>query len=196
MSDDLYKEALTTFSGWYEKALTLDVLEPTAAVLATASASGQPSARVVLLKSFDERGFVFFSNARSIKGRQLEENPSAALCFYWGELLRQVHVEGAVELIDDRETDAYWNTRDRSSRVGAVASVQSALLSSRDELIQRFEELSKKYSSGDVPRPDYWVGYRLTPEMFEFWTGREHRLHERLRYVLDNGKWAKQLLSP
>ena len=191
-----YAEALARFSEWYEQALTLDVAEPTAAILATADAAGNPSARTVLLKHFDDAGFVFFSNQRSTKGRQLAENPRAALCFYWPAVRRQVHVEGRVEKIADNQTDEYWNTRDRDSQVGAWASEQSAPLTDREELEARFREVSAEYEGRDIPRPADWVGYRIVPDMIEFWSGREHRLHERMRYQLKEGRWSKSLLNP
>ncbi|TDJ35166.1 MAG: pyridoxamine 5'-phosphate oxidase [Gammaproteobacteria bacterium] len=192
----VYVEALNRFAEWYERVMKLDVPEPTAVILATSDGEGRPSARTVLLKSFDERGFVFFSNSQSIKGRQLEENPRAALCFYWPELRRQVHIEGSVEQISENQIDSYWRTRDRFSQIGAWASEQSAPLERREILEARFREREGKFSGGDIPRPEHWVGYRVVPDMIEFWSGREHRLHERVRYRLEGEEWEKTLLNP
>jgi len=192
----VYAEALKQFAEWYEQALKLDVSEPTAVILATADRAGRPSARTVLLKSFDERGFVFFTNSQSIKGRQLEENPRAALCFYWAAWWRQVHVEGLVENIEPESADSYWNTRDRESQIGAWVSKQSAPLQSREELEARFEEIKARFADGEIPRPEGWVGYRVVPDMIEFWVGREYRLHERTRYSLEGEEWEKTLLNP
>jgi len=192
----VYAEALKQFAEWYERAMKLDVSEPTAVTLATADRAGRPSARTVLLKSFDERGFVFFTNSQSIKGRQLEENPRAALCFYWPVWWRQVHVEGTVESIDPESADSYWSTRDRESQIGAWVSKQSAPLQSREELEVRFEEIKARFADGEIPRPEGWVGYRVVPDMIEFWTGREYRLHERTRYRLEGEEWEKTLLNP
>jgi pyridoxamine 5'-phosphate oxidase len=192
----VYAEALRQFAEWYERALKLDVSEPTAVTLATADKAGRPSARTVLLKSFDERGFVFFTNSQSIKGRQLEENPRAALCFYWPAWWRQVHVEGSVESIDPVSADSYWSTRDRESQIGAWVSKQSAPLQSRGELEARFEEIKARFADGEIPRPEGWVGYRVVPDMIEFWVGREYRLHERTRYRLEGEEWEKTLLNP
>ena len=192
----VYVEALKQFAEWYERALKLDVSEPTAVTLATSDGEGRPSARTVLLKSYDEQGFVFFSNSQSIKGRQLEENPRAALCFYWPQLRRQVHVEGSVEQISKSQIDSYWTTRDRFSQIGAWASEQSTTLEGREILEARFREQEDKFSGGDIPRPQHWVGYRVIPDMIEFWSGREHRLHERVRYRLEGEEWEKTLLNP
>lgn len=192
----IYAEALKQFAQWYERAMQLDVAEPTALTLATSDGRGRPSARTVLLKSFDERGFVFFGNSQSIKGRQLEENPRAALCFYWPQLRRQVHVEGSVEQIGKGEIDSYWRTRDRFSQIGAWASEQSAPLEERETLDTRFHEMESKYAGREIPRPEHWVGYRVVPDMIEFWSGREHRLHERIRYRLEEDRWTKTLLNP
>lgn len=192
----IYAEALKQFAEWYERAMKLDVSQPTAAILATSDGAGRPSARTVLLKSFDERGFVFFSNSRSIKGQQLEENPRAALCFYWPQLQRQVHVEGSVGKIGEEQTDSYWSTRDRLSQIGAWASEQSAPLEQRETLEARFRDLEAEFAGREIPRPEYWVGYCVVPDMIEFWSGREHRLHERMRYRLEEDTWMKTLLNP
>ena len=192
----VYAEALKQFAEWYERAMELDVSEPTAATLATSDGMSRPSARTVLLKVFDERGFVFFSNSRSIKGRLLDENPRAALCFYWPQLHRQVQVEGSVEKIGEKKTDNYWSTRDRFSQISAWASEQSAPLEQRETLEARFRDLEAQFAGREIPRPEHWVGYRVVPDMIEFWSGREHRLHERMRYRLEENRWTKTLLNP
>jgi pyridoxamine 5'-phosphate oxidase len=159
--------------------------------LATATADGAPSLRMVLLKEADERGLVFFTNYESRKGRELRENPRAALLFHWPG--RQVRVEGDVAALSPGESDAYWATRPLRSRAGAIASRQSSVLDSRDELERRVEEVA---AAGDPPRPEYWGGFRLTPHSWEFWEHRDDRLHDRLRYRRDSAAWVTEKLYP
>lgn len=181
---------------WMTDAARHDMLEPNAMVLATAGAGGVPSARTVLLKGLDEHGLVFFTNYDSRKGGQLTENPRAAILFPWHALQRQVHVEGAVERISAADSDAYWATRPPGSRIGALASPQSQVIGSRDELEAAAGELMARYDNQTVPRPDHWGGYRLTPSSVEFWQGRLDRLHDRLRYRRDAGGWIVERLAP
>jgi pyridoxamine 5'-phosphate oxidase len=189
-------EVLHRFAEAMERAKRTDLPEPTAVVLATADASGRPSSRAVLLKGFDESGFVFYTNLESRKGRQLRENPSASLTFYWPPLLEQVHVEGRVEPVTAQEADAYWATRPRGSQLGAWASRQSETLASRRELIRRFAEHLVRNAGRPVPRPDFWSGFRLRPERIEFWKAKPRRLHERILWELADGAWTSRRLNP
>ena len=170
--------------------------EPTAISLATSSAAGKLSVRTMLLKDFDETGFVFYTNTRSNKGHQLTENPQAALCMVWKSVFRQVLVEGHVETVTDAEADAYFASRPRGSQIGAWASMQSEALDSRSTLEQRVTGYEQKFAGKDVPRPPHWSGYRVIPDMIEFWYGKESRLHDRFRFTLQNGEWERQRLYP
>lgn len=191
-----FETPLEYFRFLYDKKLRHHIPEQEAAVLATASTGGKPSARVVLIKKFDEQGFVFYTNLRSRKARELYENPQAALCFYWEEVHHQVRVEGTVEQIPDAEADAYFATRPRGSQIGAWASRQSAVLESRSQLEQRVREYEQEFAGKEVPRPEFWSGFRLRPESFEFWERRENRLHERVLYVKDGTAWKIEYLYP
>ncbi len=184
------------FRAWLADAIAAGVPEPNAMTLATCTADGLPSARVVLLKGFDERGAVFFTNDHSRKGAELLNNPRAALVFFWPDLERQIRVEGTVEKAAPEEGDEYFQTRPRNSRLGAWASEQSAVIAGRAELEARHRELELRFPDEDVPRPPHWGGYRVTPSVFEFWQGRPSRLHDRLRYRLDGGQWIVERLSP
>ena len=170
--------------------------EPTAMSLATALPTGNVSVRTMLLKDFDATGFVFYTNTLSNKGRQLAENPHAALCFIWKSIFQQVLVEGAVEPVTAAEADAYFASRPRGSQIGAWASLQSGQLDSRDTLEKRVAEYEQKFSGTDVPRPPHWSGYRVLPQMIEFWYGMESRLHDRFRFTLTNGEWVRNRLYP
>ena len=170
--------------------------EPTAISLATSTAGGKLSVRTMLLKDFDDTGFVFYTNTRSNKGHQLAENPQAALCIVWKSVFRQVLVEGRVEPVTDAEADAYFATRPRGSQIGAWASLQSENLDCRSTLEQRVEEYEQKFNSIEVPRPPHWTGYRVIPDVIEFWYGKESRLHDRFRFSLREGEWEKQRLYP
>jgi len=170
--------------------------EPTAISLATSTKSGRLSVRTMLLKDFDETGFVFYTNTRSNKGHQLAENPQAAVCIVWKSIFRQVLVEGKVETVTDAEADAYFASRPRGSQIGAWASLQSDELDSRATLEQRVTEYEQKFADKDVPRPPHWSGYRVIPDMIEFWYGKESRLHDRFRFTFQNGEWVRQRLYP
>jgi pyridoxamine 5'-phosphate oxidase len=164
--------------------------------LATATRFGLPSARIVLLKSFDERGFVFYTNYNSRKGNELEENARACLLFYWPALWRQVRIDGTVERVSEEESDEYFHSRPLGSRIGAWASEQSTAIQDRSVIEKRFEEFSQKFGE-DVPRPPHWGGYRVKPGVIEFWQGQDNRLHDRLQYALqDNGAWLIERLAP
>lgn len=195
-TDPIYLEAIAKFGDKYASLESVGLREPHAVSLSTVGADGQPSIRTVLMRGFDERGFVFFTNSRSRKGRQMAENPQAALCFYVDSRAEQIHIEGRVEQISDDESDAYWARRRRGSQVGAWASDQSEPLDARDTLLNRVAEFEAKFKDGEVPRPDWWYGYRVVPTRIEFWCGRDARLHERLVYQPGDNGWTKVMLNP
>ena len=194
----LYKEALDTFTHLLERAKQSGEREPTAMTLATLGKNARPSARIVLLKAFDARGFVFYTNFDSHKGRQLASNPQAALLFLWKNLDNQIQVriEGTVEPVSAEEADSYFASRPRASQIGAWASEQSATLASREVFEAQIDLYEKKFEGIEVPRPPHWSGFRVVPEMFEFWYGAEFRLHERQCYERVNGDWNKRMLFP
>lgn len=173
-----------------------DPWDPTACVLSTADADGRPSGRMVLLKGVDARGFVFYTNYGSRKAEQLDENPWAALTFYWAPLDQQVRAEGPVERLPAEESDAYFATRSRGSRIGAWASKQSEPLPSRAHLLGRVAKMEARFAGRDIPRPDFWGGYRLRPQRMEFWWNQLHRLHDRLLYLRDGEGWSRERLYP
>ncbi len=184
------------FAEWYQRVHDDNLPEPTHVALGTVGADGQPSVRIVLLKHFDELGFVFYTNSESRKGRELTDTPKAALCFYWPQHSRQVRIEGLVELVTSQEADAYFASRPRRSQLGAWASQQSRPLPSRDQLLATIDELDARYADQPVPRPPYWTGFRLVPRRIEFWTGVENRLHVRDLFTFEDGNWSHQLLYP
>ncbi|RUQ38133.1 MAG: pyridoxamine 5'-phosphate oxidase [Candidatus Competibacteraceae bacterium] len=194
---DVDPDPIKQFQRWLQTAVAARLPEPNAMTLATTDRTGRPSARVVLLKECDADGFVFFTNYRSAKGRQLQQNPQAALVFLWLELERQVRVEGVVEQIAAAESAAYFETRPRDSRLGALASHQSQVVANRDIMDQRYQQLATQYSEGPIPMPEQWGGYRLKPDLLEFWQGRHGRMHDRLRYrAQPDGGWLLQRLEP
>lgn len=170
--------------------------DATAAALATADTAGRPAVRMVLLKHVDDEGFVFYTNYGSRKAQELDANPHAALCFYWPSIGEQVRVEGSVARVPAAESDAYFATRSRNSRIGALASRQSQRLESRFSLLRRYVVLQARYAGADIPRPDFWGGYRLVPERIEFWSTRPHRLHERNVFTREEESWSLQRLYP
>jgi len=192
----LYTQALQRFYTLMQQAKQLPLTYPNAMTVATADANGKPSARVILLKDADEHGFVFYTNFQSRKGNELKENPQAALLFYWEELKTQVRVEGTVEIVSDEEADAYWRTRPLESRIGAWASQQSQPIENRKVLEDRYEHFARQFTDSNIPRPPHWSGYRLTPQLIEFWEERPFRLHDRVRYVKKDGEWTSSLLNP
>ncbi len=184
------------FGIWMDEALESQANEPTAMTLSTVAGDGRPSSRVVLLKGYDRDGFVFFTNYHSRKGRELAENPFAALNFFWPELERQVNISGRTSKVSAEESDEYFKSRPFTSRVGAWASNQSEKIDSRMTIMAKAAKLLVKYASGNVPRPPHWGGFRLVPDRFEFWQGRESRLHDRICYELHENSWMICRLSP
>jgi pyridoxamine 5'-phosphate oxidase len=190
------QDPIAEFKAWLAEAEAKEPINPNAAALATATPDGRPSVRMVLLKSVDENGFVFYTNTNSKKGEELAVNPQASLCFYWKSLGRQVRVDGPVEPVSIEEADAYFESRDRAARIGAWASKQSRPLEGMFELEKRAAEYTAKFNIGPVPRPDFWSGYRILPQAIEFWTERKFRLHERLVYYRADNGWTTERLFP
>lgn len=197
--EDADPNPVRQFAHWFEQAVatnTGEVFEPNAMTLSTVTSTGTPASRVVLLKGFDDAGFVFFTNYESDKGRELEANPWAALCFWWPALERQVRITGKVSKVSRAESEAYFATRPRGSQLGAWVSRQSQVVSGRAALESELARLEKQYEGQPVPTPLHWGGYRVAPEVFEFWQGRPNRLHDRLRYRRDGQRWIIERLSP
>ncbi len=191
---DLDPDPIAALRDWLREAEGAPLSE--AMTLATATAAGRPSARMVLLRGLDERGLFFFTNRRSRKGAELSENPRAALVFHWPELGRQVRVEGHVEEVEPEVSATYWESRPRGSRIAAWVSPQSELIEGRAELDARYAEAEARFGDGSVPLPDFWGGYRVVPETFEFWSHRENRLHDRIRYLRTPDGWTRDRLAP
>jgi pyridoxamine 5'-phosphate oxidase len=192
---DLAADPFTQFKKWLEEAIAAEIPEPTAMNLATVGANARPSARIVLLKGVDEKGFVFFSNYQSRKGQELAESQWAALTFHWVELERQVRIEGHVEKVDAKTSDNYFNSRPLKSRIGAIASAQSEKIESREALEKSFADAEAQYGE-HPPRPAHWGGYVIVPEMVEFWQGRRSRLHDRLLFQRQFAGWHVERLAP
>ena len=193
---DVDPDPIVQFHEWFEKVIDADLHEPNAMILATATADGKPSARTLLLKGYDERGFVFYTNYEGRKAREIEANPRCALLFYWGELERQVRIEGRASRLSGEESDAYYASRPRGSRLGAWASEQSRPVENKSVLKERVRALEDEYEGRGIPRPPFWGGYMVEPHTIEFWQGRENRLHDRLVYRREDGAWRIERLQP
>jgi pyridoxamine 5'-phosphate oxidase len=189
-------DPFTLFDQWFAEAAASEPNEPEAMAVATTGSDAQPSVRMVLLKAHGPEGFTFYTHERSAKGQDLAENPRAALLFHWKSLCRQIRIEGQVERTSEAEADAYFATRSRDSQLGAWASDQSRPLDSRETFERRFEEAKARFEGQEVPRPAGWAGYRVVPDRIEFWTAREHRLHERRLFTREGGGWTEGLLYP
>ncbi len=194
--NEVASSPIDQFKLWFDQAALVKIYEPNAAILATATKSGIPSARVILLKGFSDKGFDFFTNYNSRKGKELEENPFAALVYYWPELERQVRIEGKVEKLSDNESDNYFETRPVGSRLGAWASPQSKIIEDRNWLEKKHNEFREKFKHGEIPRPKEWGGFRIVPSSIEFWQGRQNRLHDRILYSFENKQWTIKRLAP
>lgn len=184
------------FSIWFNEILKLNMYEPNAMMLATASAEGIPSVRTVLLKKYDESGFVFYTNYESHKAKDLEENPNAEILFVWLELERQIRIKGSVERVMPEDSEEYFHSRPTNSQIGAWASKQSSVIPNREYLEEKFNEVAQKYKDGKIPLPPFWGGFKLKPTGFEFWQGRESRLHDRISYRKRGNEWEIVRLSP
>ena len=197
LEKDVDANPIIQFKKWWDAVIASEISEPNAMTLATASSDGLPSARIVLLKDFDETGFVFYTNYKSYKGLQLDENPKACLVFDWNVLERQVRFMGLALKIDSKESDDYYHSRPIGSQIGAWASPQSQVIKSREWLEQKVEEKKTEFAKGEIPRPPYWGGYIIKPVIVEFWQGRSSRLHDRIQYSLqEDGSWKIERLAP
>ena len=192
------EDPFNLFEKWFSEAKKKEINDPNALALGTSSKKGIPSVRMVLLKGFDKNGFVFYTNLNSQKGNEIKENPHATMCFHWKSLLRQIRIVGTLEQVDKKTADDYYNSRAYESRIGAWASKQSSILKDRSELLNKLSEFKKRYSDeSKVPRPSHWSGWNLKPSSIEFWLDGDNRIHERLKYILNENKtWTKVLLSP
>ncbi len=196
LETDVVANPIEQFSLWFEQAVAANLLEPNAMTVATVTAEGKPSARIVLLKQFDARGFVFYTNYNSQKGLELQACPHAALVFLWGDLERQVRIEGKIELVAESEATEYFHSRPASSQLGAWASEQSSIIPDRSVLETKLQALATEYHDREIPKPSHWGGVRVIPQKIEFWQGRPSRLHDRLRYQLVAGEWQIDRLAP
>ena len=193
---DVDKNPFIQFGKWFKEALDALLYEPNVMTLATADLTGKPSARILLLKGFDENGFVFFTNYASRKGKEMAENPQASMVFFWPELERQVRIDGLITKVTEEASTAYFHSRPKGSQIGATASPQSSVIPNRELLENRVQELTAVYANQEIPKPAHWGGYLLEPTQIEFWQGRPSRLHDRITYTNINGSWAITRLAP
>jgi pyridoxamine-phosphate oxidase len=194
---DTKADPINQFEQWFNDALAAKLHEPNAMTLATASPSGKPSARIVLMKGFNQHGFIFYTNYLSRKGKEITKNPQGAITFFWGELQRQVRIEGTIEKLSKEDSERYFHSRPRGSQIGAVVSPQSQEIEGRDELEKKWNQLEAEYADKDVPKPSFWGGYILNPQLIEFWQGRTSRLHDRILFKkVDKKSWKKVRLAP
>ena len=193
---DVAADPILQFQKWFSEAVNAKLYEPNVMTFATADSDGKPSARIVLLKGFDEQGFVFYTNYESKKAQDLVENPQAALVFFWAELERQVRIEGIVSKVDKEISEAYFHSRPIGSQIGAIASAQSSVLTDRSILEERVTELTAQYEGKTIPKPEHWGGYLVEPKHIEFWQGRSSRLHDRITYDYTDGSWKINRLAP
>jgi pyridoxamine 5'-phosphate oxidase len=196
MTADPANDPFARFQAWLDEATESEPDDPTAMTVATVGPTGAPSARMVLMRGFDTRGVVFYTNTESRKGQELDAHPMAALVFHWKSLRRQVRIEGPVARVSDSEADAYFHSRPRGSQIGAWASDQSRVMEGRWDLEKRVARMAARHAVGEVPRPPHWTGYRVTPESFEFWSDKPFRLHERVLFTRDGDGWTRSLLYP
>lgn len=194
--DNVSVNPFDQFNVWFDEVKQSEIIEPTATILATAGLENRPSARTVLLKGINDRGFVFYTNYGSKKAKELDLNPNASLLFLWKELQRQIRIEGSVEKVSREESEEYFHSRPKDSQIGAWASYQSSVIPNRKSLNDKFEEYRKKFGNDEISLPDFWGGYVLIPDYFEFWQGRPNRLHDRICYKLENEKWNIFRLAP
>ncbi|MAC46499.1 pyridoxamine 5'-phosphate oxidase [Oceanospirillum beijerinckii] len=193
---ELAKNPFDQFHNWFEEAVANEPFDPNAMTLSTISPENRPASRIVLLKGIDSRGFIFYTNYQSEKGMQLAGNPHASVVFWWGEKQRQVRIDGVVERISPQQSDDYYVSRPRDSQLGAWVSKQSTAIPNREWLSNRCDELTAQYEGKDIPRPPHWGGYRIVPDLFEFWQGQPSRLHDRFRYTIEANGWNIQRLCP
>ena len=193
---DVAADPILQFQKWFSEAINAKLYEPNVMTFATADSDGKPSARIVLLKGFDEQGFIFYTNYESKKAQDLVENPQAALVFFWAELERQIRIEGIVSKVDKEISEAYFHSRPIGSQIGAIASAQSSVLTDRSILEERVTELTAQYEGKTIPKPEHWGGYLVEPKHIEFWQGRSSRLHDRITYDYTDGSWKINRLAP